>query len=1660
MENLLSSILPPVGGASPEEQANDDEYDMDCSDGFIVPHNPLPEVSGGREEGESLRDSSTEDVEFYSEGDSEGSDAVFERGVSRTVQEPEAQTPVPPTTTTDILERMAAERGRRSEEGSRRDTTVTNLFPPDTSLFESYMEPSGGAEPAVVSSKENWPVSMVMLVNVPASIIKGSGPMRKLLSMNRSTKGLTRLKLLELISHTCFNASNEPEEERAATRGASRRGRRVPPAPPPSPRGEGGGGLSADSRRLLTIINNEESRRGLGGGGEHLPAGTFCHTYTNEGGNEVEIQVPCTTQYVEAVRSKGLQAYLEALRFWFIIHDPSFSVVDEMERIMKTHKKGAEKAMRNKNQGSIRTKYASPVNWKVYRSVQTAKAYGHLLDAYHNEGTLSARTQTSIRGMPPEMAFRPLGDEDLLRGLDPSAVESVCEYQHTLSNYFITDPSTHEIRLTGLKKPDMGRELRELERSELAPEKLVEIAAPSNKVHVDPTTGRILPRGGSFASGDGDDGGLSSMLSRFRLGEEEGEPSNYETLHDRRNSEQAMFGGFDGGTKEYRAWDADEVDEIEDSNKALRHKERNHYARVELRRLYMMSDPPRYIQELKELRIRAAKELIADIRGFRDEKESWYDAVVRILQFGESLPADKFWPAFAMTCDNLGVFGNAMVQEYASFIDAFRIQPGWKPRDLQKYLVISLNVLEYEFCLHLHALLSGAAQTGKSFLIQKLMEMRVSKTVEKITTMTENSLTSDPRAFNYKTVVMEEASGWCLGMDQDGKPTAMQSSILKDILTSCTANSLRCNWQDGETSRSETFAVMMTNFIFASNWGYPPKNTPLVSRLLVEDVADDEGKKIPVAEIAFALTGQTVTHLSERICKEKKIEQYMHLLVELFILAEVINPKVNLDIPLFLMEDVFSYLKEHHDVPSPSIRFREQFLKTCRVLTIQNAIRSAYFTEAGQLKYQYETKPEFDRTGEPTGRRLIVTDDKGNPIKKGFDITTLPDAIEPLLFCTEDIFAYAMTMLEGHIIPKLEADVINSLSLLLLSTDKEHRFLRSKTISPSAILFAQTTTGGAAPGLGTSGGEDGGEGGGYATYQQQRVKASMFDPHYYVLRFPSLEAFYRETASHSEKNICETTVRTIVDELKDRSLSITMKPTLLQYQSGSDLISGVDPISFAMTMERGEKKKKIPFIRIEKYRHGGSVAICIAKDLVEEEEVSGEGGVPQEEGTRHNPVPRARRKTLTHYQQAMRNALEYALSYSTTRPRDIVLSKSYAPGPKQVYHELLDVIHVEPKPRILYRQQGLVSGLLGPLLVYYTGDESNDYMGMGADLVVVDDNFELEVAKNHARWIGREFDPSVLPAVQDKLIKRVRQQHPTLFSNDTITYPEDARYIVDTQGAKSTFVRKRVANASTFEEIDALMAEPYMKTRKLCNYFDKVGEEEEESTLTFETAAMRVASEMRSAGREMGEDEIYQKYTATLDAYESEAGRMRLETQRARDDNSTYEFSYPSPRPVPEEEQLDPVIAERNAAHKDLHTRLSNVRHDIDAYNYATRQSCLEAMDVLEQDYDQAAQQAYDTTYGTVHHASSSGTTGSKRSAGALERLNQFRKDEEAYRNRHRARGNEEIMFVPSFSREAPGSPLLRSEEGCSERGERPGHAAVVAADLLNRDVSREAFSL
>jgi hypothetical protein len=952
MENLLSSILPPVGGASPEEQANDDEYDMDCSDGFIVPHNPLPEVSGRGEEEGSLRDSSTEDVEFYSEDGSEGSDAVFERGVSRMVQEPEAQTPEAPTTTTDILERMAAERRRRREEGeARRDPTVTELFPPDTRLFESYAEPSRGtaSDPSVVSSKENWPVSMVMLVNVPASIIKGSGPMRKLLSMNRSTKGLARLKLLELISHTCFNASNEPEEEREAARGGSRRGRTAPPPPPPpSPRGggEAAGGLTADARRQISIIDNEQRRRalgggGAGGGGAQPPAGTFRHTCTNEAGNEVEIQVPCTTQFVEAIRSKGLQAYLEALRFWFIIHDPSFSVVDEMERIMKTHKKGAEKAMRNKNQGSIRTKYDSPVNWKVYRSVQTAKAYGHLLDAYHNEGTLSARTQTSIRGMPPETAFRPLGDEDLLRGLDPSAVESVCEYQHTLSNYFITDPSTHEIRLTGLKNPDMGRELRELERSELSPDRLVEIAAPSNKVHVDPTTGRILPRGGSFtpASGGGDDGGLPSILSRVRSGdsgEEEGEPSNYETLHDRRNSEQAMYGGFDGDTNEYRAWDADEVDEIEDSNKALRHKERNHHARVELRRLHMMSDPDRYIQEIKTLRVRAAKELIADIRGFRDEKESWYDAVVRILQFGESLPAHKFWPAFAMTCDNLSVFGNAMVQEYASFIDAFRIQPGWKPRDLQKYLVISLNVLEYEFCLHLHALLSGAAQTGKSFLLQKLMEMRVSKTIEKITKMTENSLTSDPRAFNYKTVVMEEASGWCLGMDQDGKPTAMQSSILKDILTSCTANSLRCNWQDGETSRAETFAVMMTNFIFASNWGYPPKNTPLVSRLLVEDVADDEGKKIPVAEIAFALTGQTITHLSERICKEKKIEQYLHLLVELFLLAEVINPKVNLDIPLFLMEDVFSYLKEHHDVPPPSIRFREQFLKTCRVLTIQN----------------------------------------------------------------------------------------------------------------------------------------------------------------------------------------------------------------------------------------------------------------------------------------------------------------------------------------------------------------------------------------------------------------------------------------------------------------------------------------------------------------------------------------------------------------------------------------------------------------------------------------------------------------------------------------------------------------------------------------------------
>lgn len=1653
--------------------------------------------------------------------------------------------------------------------------TIADIFPAQHSVFEACLSDGYGSScsspsPSPVSSREKWPVSKVMVVNVPASLLRGSGPNRKMGTLVRSTKGLKYMKLLELLSHTCFNASNDepPEDDnesggkrkkknnnkrgrpnnrsnvdfsnielsRAQQQGRRRRRRRTTQRQEEENANASGeevsapDGMTEEGRRTFDIITASLLAGSLGGRGEgegssrrgeaidvdqQCPPGAFCHTLPDD----TEIFVPCTSQYVEAVRSEGEHAKLMALRFWFVIRDPSFDATETMENIIREHKKGIEKSLSNRNPKTISNRYDSPVNWKAYRNIQDSKGYGRLLDCYFGGRPLSSRTETTIAGFPPEVAFAALGDQSLVRGLDEATADQIRASQKNLANYLEVQNYKGPIKLTGLLYPRIEKGIRELDRIEITPQNLCEIVAPRDIVNIDSETDTILPPGIEEASGETRDGyttRIRSIIDSFNNndsveggsgeGEEENGPGSSFYM-DRLMAaiSGAEYQGFDASTDRYVEWDSSEVNEIETSNKALSHKHFNHEKRTELRRKYMVENPTKYIEEMKKFTSLASARLITDLKNFKEEKDSWYDSVVKILEYGESLRPSEFWPAFATTCDNLGVFGNAMVQEYTSFIHAFRIAPGWKPRDLQKYLVISLNVLEYEFALHLHALLSGAAQTGKSFLLEKLVEMRVAQTVEKITTLTEASLTSDPRAFNYKTVVMEEASGWCLGMDQDGRPTKMQSSVLKDILSSCTANSLRCNWKDGETSRAATFSVMMTNFIFASNWGYPPKKTPLVSRLMVEDVAEDEGKKIPISDIAFSLCGQAVDHLNERICKEKKVEQYLHLIVELFILAEVIDPNVNLDIPLFMMDDVFNYLHEHHDIALPSPRLKEQILKVCRVLTIQNAIRTAYFTETGQLKYQYRMREERDkRTGEKTGRMVVETNRNGEPIKKPFSMKTIVEAIAPRLFCTEDIFAYAMTMMERHIVPKLEADVVNAFAAMVASSDQEHRVIRSRTIDPSTIIrynengnddnsaeeSAVLGDEGAISTIGAGGAGGGGE----------RIWAKVLDPDYYVIRFNSMDSFYKETASNCERGICETTVRTIVSELKERMISVELKPNLIQFESLNAegnlcLMTGIDPISKKNLEQREKKsKKKIPFIRIERAKKGyPGFEISIAKELVvaKEQPLSPSSDNGSFFTQQHRPV----RRRHSNYHSAMKDALVYALSYHETRERDIVLSRSYESSGK-VYNELLDVIHVEPCPRVLYREQRLVPGLLGPLLIYYAdcdaeGESKIDtYVGKDADVVVVDGNFELEVAKNHAKWIGVEFDYSVVPTVQEEEIKRTRERNPDLFVNTMIQYPEQAKLIVDAQTVKSDFVKNRIKNAKSYKDIEEMLNSPFMNARKLSSYYKKQTESSFDSV--FENAAMESVAHYeenkdRYSNEDVSKEDVIYQMCVEILGDEAEEERLRKQTLDSINASRGPSEALLTENDIPLEdydeelerelrsshpdvgERLDPQTAEALASISDYNARMSNLRHQMYQERYRMNQAALEAASNRDQMIKNYAKSAVRTVIEGEDGGNTAGNSNKrKRRRKTNPRMNAFRQHGMFYHQRQivttsvrvNASGTSRQLRTEG-EEEGEGTYSIEKERTIASHNEATlSHCAMLASkEITNSDDSRDAFT-
>lgn len=714
---------------------------------------------------------------------------------------------------------------------------------------------------------------------------------------------------------------------------------------------------------------------------------------------------------------------------------------------------------------------------------------------------------------------------------------------------------------------------------------------------------------------------------------------------------------------------------------------------------------------------------------------------------------------------------------------------------------------------------------GKSKLLQTLIACRIAQTIIQATTITEKSLVTDSsRFFNHKTLVFEEAPEWLLGVNSDGRHFKVQSGILKDVLARSASLAMRNYW-DGDKGTSEvciSAATMMINILLATNVGYPPKDSPLMRRMMVDDVVYAKLNTFGVRDIAWVLDHQKDKELEELVRYDHMARQAMHVIVELFIMSLAMDD-VNVDIPVLLMPGVFEYLKKHYDVPYPDIRMMGMILKGCRVEAIQHAIRVAYFSEIGQLKHQFvlEDIPhdkgkersdgvETNPVASTIGAKRIKLDDSGRPKKRGLDISTIPDEIEPLLFCTEDTFAYVMTMLKSHVVPCVVGEVKNALSKLVLQHRPGLKEMKMKRVS--GMYWYET-----------------------------------YDTNYYQMLYTSKEKFFTDVATHTGDRINGVTAKTVISEICQQPMFVTrLSPVMRradfdlpsggptndkngggigdEEEGASSTVTRVDlstnkyeimypDMEIARMREKSSEEKrskhgKMLFtpIKFEKPRDRNGVTVCIARCLVEHEIPSHIPIVNDSTGD----IVRGPAKIIN-YDAAMQEALTYAMSHYATRERRIVISDDLMVGSKP-YPELLAYIDVKRnKKRVLMKRHHLAPQSARDLLLGYAESSKQRTKGFSAPVQIADQDLEYVVAKNHARNIGREFNDFALPWVQEQLISDIRAELPDIFDNPTVEYPEEMRLLIDTDNAGADVIMNTINAAAKEGTLEELLQDPRFK---------------------------------------------------------------------------------------------------------------------------------------------------------------------------------------------------------------------------------------------------------
>ena len=339
---------------------------------------------------------------------------------------------------------------------------------------------------------------------------------------------------------------------------------------------------------------------------------------------------------------------------------------------------------------------------------------------------------------------------------------------------------------------------------------------------------------------------------------------------------------------------------------------------------------------------------------------------------------------------NLSPFANLMMRRMVQYEKLLKTST--VHRELLITCVATRDAYRRSFDLHTNPLLAGAGSSSKSYLLNCVEKLSISGTVQTVTHITAKADAIDDNQNDLITLFHEMPKS-LMGFDEIG---TTGDPMFKERLTSNKFKTKLFCWDEETGKRSNRVAESECIGVMGGCTNDPPGKIPeaLRSRFLMIMCPRITREGHEVIDQFGCPPDPIMKQKRDEMIHEHHCEQYLICLIHKLIWTKVLCD-VNLGVAHTIFRSVIHKLEEE-GVASKDPRHYTRVENTARTLTIMNAIHICFNTPGGAL------------------------------YKKPFDVRDL-FAIEPYLFCTEEIAYFAISLLQDMYINPAERTVAQTL---------------------------------------------------------------------------------------------------------------------------------------------------------------------------------------------------------------------------------------------------------------------------------------------------------------------------------------------------------------------------------------------------------------------------------------------------------------------------------------------------------------------------------------------------------------------------------------------------------------------------------------------------------